>query len=170
MSVTSESLSSCSLSETAESVELVHPEHLQCEVQLRFPLKREQRFVEHPDLHAHSTFSRMPSGAGGVETSIYLLKISHPSAGRTQRKDELLRGLYLRQKPSFTNRTAAHGRASSKVNEVNNSLLINVLLMYQFIITVLAFIPVNFSKTENSSTEGKPIQNTDTASLSTLQP
>ena len=55
-----------------------------------------------------------------VETSIHLLKISHPSAGRTQRQDDLFRGLYLPTKPFFTNRTAAHGRASSQVNEVNN--------------------------------------------------
>ena len=57
---------------------------------------------------------------GGVETSIHLLIISHPSAGRTQRQDDLFRGLYLPTKPFFTNRTAAHGRASSQVNEVNN--------------------------------------------------
>ena len=55
-----------------------------------------------------------------VETSIHLLKISHPSAGRTQRQDDLIGGLYLPTKPFFTNRTAAHGRASSQVNEVNN--------------------------------------------------
>ena len=35
-----------------------------------------------------------------VETSIHLLKASHPSAGRTQRQDDLLRGLYLRQSHS----------------------------------------------------------------------
>ena len=81
MSVKSDSLSSCSLSETAKSVELVHLEHLQSEVQLRLPLKHEQRFVELPDLHAHSSFSRMPSGAGGKSIyttdtdSIYTLQL-----------------------------------------------------------------------------------------------
>ena len=35
-----------------------------------------------------------------VETSIHLLKIWHLSAGKTQRQDDLLRGLYLRQNHS----------------------------------------------------------------------
>ena len=35
-----------------------------------------------------------------VETSIHRLKISHPSVGRTQRQDDLLRGLYLQQSHS----------------------------------------------------------------------
>ena len=44
---------------------------------------------------------RKKNDFNSVETSIHLLKISHPSAGRKQRKDDLLRGLYLRQKPFF---------------------------------------------------------------------